>query len=784
MALVLMHYSGDVAAAVRREDEAQEDRVRDDLAERGSEAETSVPEVEELQVQLPDMDAGQEVNATRAPIEYGWLPTSARLTPSQVMDLQTFSLTRPAAATQAGSGVTFGLWLSEGQWYADVDSYCFKVSVERDGVRVVAANGRRGPWLKQAGSGRWVLDLRLRLLGGAGGPEAEAAPSNTELMTQFNTLYEAFSKASSPIDSLLTVLRLEVDLNRRLVSIERRNDSVALMQQRAKLLAELLEQRRLAGVVQDYPQLLHRFLESQVGCLRFQIRLMEMRRLTLYEQLINDTGIKPITLHEVAKRTPPESMRASLDLLVTTHERAVALCREQRVAYERILDTVRPEDVQQVRALDLPEWRDKASILAWWDAGLRPLVLRCLKAKVEVSEIDAFSLLEEVNLRCRLKLSSYRQLCTEPGFSLAQRRQLVNDAVDELAWLDDRLNRLAGIRNSFIEPGALVDYRNYIRGIREEMVQDLVGIYEEYYDSQAVLPLFEGALLERVIQSRHYGRLIAAPPPRSGIGNSIDFVDPYTHIAYACFDKKVETNGDIDWVFRPVNDAQISRHKPQSYLSSLQFSRRSSDAIEALTSQERNLLVAPRALRANLELLAEEILLEVQRSSERSHQAEQSDPARTLLEKDLTNQANELIRAGRESYQRMALSREPTTTALADLLAEGVVEIKAVRGTKPSQGAGPSPVFRSFYVQKVTPSQASPEILWYAHFHYPPGHTGGALGFYFAHLTTVRTPFANFEQKLRAAQGNNEQLLSTYRTIIERNAALALFFSNEDTSAQ
>ncbi|WP_395610193.1 dermonecrotic toxin domain-containing protein [Pseudomonas sp. B22129] len=783
MALVLMHYSSDVSATVRREDEVQEERLSDPLSERVGEAETYTPKAEAPPVQLPDMDAGQDVSAARGPIEYGWLPTLGRLTPSQVMDLQTFSMTKPAGATQAGSGVTSGLWLSEGQWYADVDTYCFKVSVERDNVRVVAANGRRGPWLKSAGNGRWVLDLRLRLQGGAGGEEANAAPSNAELMTQFNTLYGEFSGARIPERTVVEVLRTEGDLNRRLQAIERRNDSVALMQQRAKLLVELLQQRRLAGVVQNYSRLLHQFLEAQVRCLRFQIGLMDIRRLTLYEQLTNDTGFKPLTLREVAKRTPPESMRIGLDLLVKLHEQTVALCREQRIAYERILDTVSPADTQ-VSTLDIAEWNDKAPILAWWEAGLRPLVLRCLKAKVESPGMEAFNLLEEVNLRCRLKLSSYRQLCLEPSYSLAQRRLLVNDAVDELAWLDDRLARVGDISNSFIEPGALGDYRNYIRAIREEMVRDLLGIYEDYYDSQAVLPLFEEGPLERVIQSRHYGRLIAAPQPPSGIGDAMDFIDPYTRIVYASFAKKVETNGDTDWVLRPVSDVQSIKKEPQGYFGSLLLTRRGSDAIEALASQEQNMLVAPRAVRANLELLAEELLLEVQRTSERRNQNQQRDPAQALLDKTLTNKANELIRAGRESYQRMVLSREPTTAGIADLLAEGVIEIKAVGESRPNRGTDLSPVFRSFYVQKVAPSQGPAEILWFAHFHYPPGHTRGALGFYFAHLKAVRGPLANFEQQLRAAQGNNEQVLSIYRTIIERKAALALFFNNELPSAQ
>lgn len=54
-----------------------------------------------------------------------------------------------------------------------------------------------------------------------------------------------------------------------------------------------------------------------------------------------------------------------------------------------------------------------------------------------------------------------------PGTATAlQRRHLMNDVIDELAWSDARLARVAGTPNSFIESGALEDYRNYIGGIR------------------------------------------------------------------------------------------------------------------------------------------------------------------------------------------------------------------------------------------------------------------------------------------------------------------------------
>lgn len=782
MALVLMHYSNDASAIFRREEGGEEERVEENLPEQGGGAEIDAPVSINPVTQLPNMGAELDVSEPRTPIEYGWLAASSRLTPSQVADLQTFSLTKPTGAIQETSGMTSGLWRSEGQRYADVDAYCFKVSVENDGVRVVAANGRRGPWLKSDGKGRWVLDLRLRLLGGDPDLESEAIVQVRELKAQFDTHYAQFVTAPMPGDAEFRALRAQSNLNTRLQAIKSKNDGVALMQQRAKLLVDILQQRRLAEVVPGYTQLLHRFRESQVRCLRLQIELMALKRVTLYEQLTNVTGVKPLTLSEVVKSTPPESLRPGLDQLVSLHEETVALCREQRVAYEAILDSVRPEDTQ-VSALDIPDWNDKVPILAWWEAGLRPLVLRCLKAKVESPGVEALNLLEDVNLRCRLKLSSYRQLCLEPGYSLVRRRLFLNEIVDELAWLGTRLARSAEIPNNFIDISALGDYRAYIDRIREELVRDLLDIYEEYYDSQAVLSPVEGVASPLNIQSRYYGRLIATSFSLSNSGDSMDFVDPYTHIVYATF-IRVEKNGETDWVLRPVNDAQVATERPLSYISSLMLERQGPSAIQGLPAQEPNKLIAPRSVRGNLELLAEKMLMEVERLSERRLRAERADPVETLLETRLTGTANQLIKSGREAYQRMALGREPTTTAIADLLAEGVIEIKEVADTKLKPGASSSPTFRSFYIQKVTAGSVRPEVLWFAHFHYPAEHRGGAMDFYFAHLKPAGAGAVSFDQQLRAAHGHPERLLNIYRTVIERDAAQTLFFSDELTPAQ
>lgn len=776
MALVLMHYSNDAYPPVRNEE-----RVEEDLSERVGGAEIDAPALESPVAQLPDMNAGLDVGVVHTPIEYGWLPVSSRLTPSQAADLQTFSVSKPAKATQAANG----LWQDAGQWYADVDAYCFGVNVERDGVRVIAANGRLGPWLKPYGNGRWALDLRLRLLGGMPARADAELSRARELKGQFDTLYAQFTGAQLPDAALVVQLGSEGNLSTRLTRIENEIDNVALMQQRAKLLMDLLEQRRRVEVVPDYAALRHRFLMAQVRYLRFQIRLLEVRRTTLYQQASDPSNAYLLTMHEVAKHRLSESMSEGLLQISRVHGQAVRLCREQLAANEALLDTLRPGD-EQISQLDAPEWRGKAPILAWLEAGLRPMALRCLKAKAEAPGLEALSLLQDANLRCRLKLSSYRQLCSEPVYSAPERCQVLNETVDELAWLDLQLERAATIPNDFLDLEALSDYRAFLRSIREECVQDLLQLY---VDRAAESPAVQNAS-GRIVQSRHYGSLIATlrdaqdgGPPTPPLAGSVEFVDPYTRVVYARF-IKTEERGETDWVYQPVDEAQVIHWKSLNYINSWLLIRRSSAALERLASLERNTLIAPRTVRADLELLAQELFEGRLRSERERKGAEFRDPLKELLEATLSEKANELITVARDAYQRMVLAREPTTAGIADLLAEGVVEIKEVPGTGRSPGSGSPPLFRSFYIQKTRASSAPPEVVWFAHFHYLDGHAGGPLDFSFAHLKSGATPAASFEQRLWVARGDNERLLAIFRTSIEREAAQALFFNDEVNAVQ
>lgn len=779
MALVLMHYSHEPISErfqARRRGEVVDEGKRPTLEVNPDGLPATSEVAENPVIQLPIMSAGGDTGAPSTAIAYGWLAVN-RLTASQVADLKTFNVSRPTAATVSTRALTLGLFQHETQWYAEVEGYCFLVHVEGDRVRVVSATGRAGPWLKTDGKGRWSLDLRLRLMGGAPGPQPESSASLQALVRRFNPLFEAFTEAEVPELAVLESIKLQGNLETRLTDLERAADSTNLMLQRAKLLVDLLEQRRRLEVVQGYWVLRRRFLATQVRCLRFLVQLMELRRATLYKQLSDPADVYLLTLYEVAKRDICERLRQGLAQISTLHGQAVDTCYTQQKVFEELLGTVIPGQAG-ISVLDVPEWRGKVAVLAWQEAGLRPRVLRCLKARAVAPGVEALGVLQDVNLRCRLKLSSYRQLCGDPAFSAAEREQLLNETVDELAWLDTRLERMAAIRNSFIDLAALSDYRAYIRGLREEIVQDTL----QHYAQQGAARQSGAGAPGNIIHSRHYGRLITGSRQQSQ-EQVAEFVDPYTGAVFARFGK-TEVACDSDWEYRAVEPTGVISSGPQSYIQSWQMIQRGTAALERLPGLEKNLLISPRAVRAELELLAADLFEEVQRCAERQAESTHSDPLAVLLSESLTQKANELLKAARDAQHRMILARAPTAAGVEDLFREGAIDIKEVPDTKRVPGVGKPPLFRSFYIQKVKAGVATPEVLWFAHFHYAVEHTGSALDFISAHFKANTAQVAGFDQLLREAHADPEKRLRVYRATIDRETAQKLFFNGEIPSGQ
>lgn len=775
MALVLMHYAGDPLSAVKHPEDDIEEKpaVGEDLALPAGPGIAVVPD--NPIVQLPGMDAARDVGVSAGPMDFSWVASSTRLSASALADLKTFIVARPPTATQVNEGFTAGLFQVKDNWYAQVNGDWFAVQLQRQEVRVVSASGRRGPWLRPDGNGRWALDLKLRLRGGL--PEETIAAEDAQALRQrFDTLHAEFLGMNLPDPAVLEQIANEGAFDQRLLGLDRENHKIAVYRHRVKTLLDLLQQRRRAEVVSDYAVLRCSFLASVVRCLRLQISVMSARRRTTYQKAMSDPErVYTLSLLDVAKLKPTNEYRFLLYQAAGVHMRAIVLCREQLEAFEALLKAAVPGDTQ-ASALDLAEWGGQSKILAWKESGLRPMALRCLKDKAREPGLEALNILVDVNLRCRLKLSSYRRVCEDATFPTSVHIRLLNDAIDEFAGLDARLERMASISNEFIDLPALEEYRVYLRKLREDLVQMALVYYGKSAGLSGVsVGKSHADRSVQVVQSSRFGALVGS---RGADSDGVNFIDAYTGMVFATF-KRSPVDGD--WQYVPVSPKAAEAHH---YINSLQLIRRADSTLLRLPKLEANPLLSTRAVRAELEQLAQAMFEDVQITTAARENAQGHDPLHERLVAQLNEKANTLIRVAREVQQRMILAREPDTQGLEDLVTEGVVEIKEVSGTHRAPGTGTPPLFRSFYVQKVRAnSLQAPHIIWFAHFHYAPGQTD-ALNFTSAHLKRYDAPYESFGHQLRTAQGNNERMLNVYRASIDRAAAQKLFFTDEVVVAQ
>ncbi|MGA9700892.1 dermonecrotic toxin domain-containing protein [Pseudomonas sp.] len=779
MALVLMHYSADPVSAARPPDDDAEGRAPTPEAPGAKVGPDSALVPQSSIVQLPSMEAGLDKAVTELPVEYSWTTSSARLTASLLADLKTFAVTRPAAASRVKEGVGAGLYQHKDRWYAEVDGDEFLVQVQPHAARVVSASGRLGPWLKSDASGRWTLDLTLRLRGGAPG-EARTADTAHALRQRFDALHDEFRAAQLPDHAEIERVGNEGGFEKRLLGLDRENHKIAVYRQRVSVLLDLLQQRTRVEVVAEYAWLRSRFLASKVRALRLQIGVMSVRRRTLYQQAMSDPArVYTLSLQDVALTKPTATYRLLLYQVAGVHMRAIVLCREQLESFEALLQAVVAGDTQTA-VLDVPEWSGQAKSLAWKEAGLRPMFLRCLRERARAPGMDALYMLIDTNLRCRLRLSSYRRLCEDATFASAVRLRVLNEAIDEFAWLDTRLQQVATIPAEFIDLITLAELREYLRKLRVELIQDALKYYGQP-GSQAGAALGKSLAGRpvRMVQSSRFGTLVGS---RGADNDHINFVDPYTGLVYASFEKSRLEN---DWQHLAVaGPSRPAQWQTRHYINSQRLIRQAENMLLRLPALEANSRLSSRAVRGELEQMAETLFEDVRLTTAEREHALGRDPLHERLVEIMNEKANNLIAVARQAQQRMILARAPDVMGVEDLVAEGVVEIKEVPGTHRSPGSGTPPLFRSFYIQKVRADSAqAPEILWFAHFHYAPGQTD-ALSFTSAHLKPYDSPYESFGHQLRTARGDNERLLKVYRATIDRAAAQRLFFNDQTVAAQ
>ncbi|WP_157830916.1 dermonecrotic toxin domain-containing protein [Pseudomonas sp. Choline-02u-1] len=129
----------------------------------------------------PMLPSEQHPQADRASTENAWA-TPRAYTEGQQALLDSFALAKPTdLGAPVAQGRNKGLYRYNDRWHALVGEQFFRVSIEEGPVLIIdpVDNLRPGPFLTTDGQGRWTIDNRLHLKGGAPNKRAHDG-SNTE----------------------------------------------------------------------------------------------------------------------------------------------------------------------------------------------------------------------------------------------------------------------------------------------------------------------------------------------------------------------------------------------------------------------------------------------------------------------------------------------------------------------------------------------------------------------------------------------------------------------------
>ncbi|MFG6202944.1 dermonecrotic toxin domain-containing protein [Pseudomonas retamae] len=152
------------------------------------------PEVFEYSVENPDpaapdipveehatLPSEQHPQTDQASTTNAWAKPRAAYSEGQQALLDSFALKKPADLGPAiAQGRNKGLYRYNDRWHALVGEQFFRVSIEEGPVLIIdpVDNSRPGPFLTSDGQGRWTIDNRLYLRGGAPNKRAHDGSNN------------------------------------------------------------------------------------------------------------------------------------------------------------------------------------------------------------------------------------------------------------------------------------------------------------------------------------------------------------------------------------------------------------------------------------------------------------------------------------------------------------------------------------------------------------------------------------------------------------------------------
>lgn len=676
-------------------------------------------------------------------LEFGWQSARQRLTPNQRQALARFVVTVPEAL---GKPVPHGplrdLYLVGEQWYAALDDHYYAVAVGTDSAQIIDTTdlARPGPWLRRDELGRWRLDTRLRLLGGAPGKALEKFRAAREARAQaLVDRVNNFKQRQEIIDRKLKVTQ-------QVMSDLQQQNSKRYPEYRQRFIDLAAEMVVASGDAVDAfaelnkVQVTPNFFEQRAGHLRSLLRVTWEIVSKLREQML-----ELIVGHALGQPKPSTPAMSSFDEVARGCEVIDQLIRWSTEAQKRMADLAEiqpfgPPILHEIK----PVWAPFGTPLTW--RGVQLYWLSILSEQKILRHPDFDGVLTDASISAKMAAGSHQQTL-EPGlFTDEEQIQVLDSALERYDALEDAVDFFKATTPASQHSPAL-----------ERLLQrlgELRGLADE-----RLAPLFRAQVLrarQQRKQQKPVRQQVIVTSKRRGVvvgklrgAGAEEHLDLGVEMGGAAVESLRRVKGSDDW-------ERVEPVRPAVSLAPLEQLMR--EAVVLLGDSQSQLREATRSapkvripadvqtplddLARRLQAKAEQIDKALTRLNEVDLPSSSTGQSADVVARDLRERGALLVSEGRRLRIKLCKERDPQASRVAWLLDEGEVRVVPEGGRKPLKGS-------SDFLQEYAVKDGD-QVLWYAHFHYRT-LTAPAEQFTAAHLKTVVQRFLTYAQFMALA---------------------------------
>lgn len=665
-------------------------------------------------------------------LDFHWVRPSSGLSAQQRTKLATFELARPAGLGPAvPHGPLQGLYNKHEQWFAEVDGRFYAVAPQADAAQIVDAldPAHRGPWLRRDEAQRWVLDLRLRLVGGS--PNTSIERQRTARKEQLAPLREQFQALVKTQQSE----GRELDVILKTVEAAKTQGSDKLVQLRERYLA--LAEPHLETLSNGL-ELIDRIAELDPAGQPLKIKAEMLRILASIGRnvviyLRDDIGgldsehayFKDVLaagdLSDADDARFFVYLLKSLNLLEREH-RWIVRCN----AWMKQLEQIPYYSVKPLAELS-GQWLGEQPAQAW--AALLVDGLGTVTARRMLDDIPDLDLNETLLTPARLIVDSQVQLSRLDNVPRLERIDVLASALEEYERLQDAYRYYLAGWPALAKIAELEQMMKLLDGFKVEAEDMLAPLFREQYNAGRAAR--KKKRHRNIINTRQRGLLVGKVRKRPGAsgGHAVDIHDPINHAVVQSY---VLDEAAGDWV-PEVQPPRPAPTRPKIASTLNQVVKHGQDLLDGADAKVLNAWKQARTAQRPSEL--QDILVHHgERLLEAAERVEQVLTRSNEIDLPTSRRESALAKAeamrvrGRGMIEEgrllriQTLKRQPPTAERVNYLKQqGEVTIHR-EGARKAMGKGNQKDF----LQEYSVRNTAGEVLWYAHFHYPKLGTAAA----------------------------------------------------------